>query len=49
MPPCPTCGEQAEYKVYIDDSYELPAGPALRICHSTKSGAYIHVLGDDDE
>jgi hypothetical protein len=43
---CPTCEECAEYKVYQADSHEFPAGPAIRVCH-TSDGAYVHVLDDD--
>lgn len=45
MPHCPTCSEQAEHRVYKDDSAEFPAGPAIRVCHAS-DGAYIHVLDD---
>lgn len=45
---CPTCGEDAEHRVYRNDSAEFPAGPSIRVCHN-KDGAFIHVIGDDDE
>lgn len=46
MPYCPTCGQQADHRVYSKDSAEFPAGPAIRVCHAS-GGAYIHVIGDE--
>lgn len=47
MPYCPTCGESAEHQIYKDESASFPAGPAIRICH-TSDGAYLHVKEEID-
>jgi len=43
---CPTCGKNAQHKVYSDNSAEFPAGPSIRVCHA-RDGAYIHVEGEE--
>lgn len=42
MPMCPTCGENADHKVYENDTVDFPAGPSVRICHAN-DGAYLHI------
>jgi len=44
---CPTCNEDAQYRIYRNDSDDFPAGPSIRVCHSEK-GAYLHVIGDEE-
>lgn len=45
---CDYCYEDAEHRVYPDDSAEFPAGPAIKLCH-TAAGTYVHVLEASEE